>query len=335
MIWTILKFTVTFIVNMVLILPVTAILYSCFATPEMNDYAGRVSSFLGLPVTANNIFLVLLAALLFTTCVGWVLIQRCVIGKYLNCFLMKAYPLSEEEAMLLDKALMVLEKKGGIPKDRYNYYAIHIPTWNAVSFGKREIAVTALLLRDFSPEETAGVIAHEIGHHENGHINVNNAINGLWFLSGLCEKLLDLTFHVLIFLRFIPFVGFVSVILSWVIWIFLAVFNWLIRTPAYFIDLFFERRNEFTADAYAVKIGLGQGLIDSFHRIAQIEGNVPWWEVPNSNHPRTASRIRALEKLMEKKAREKELGYKPIFGAQNMKAVNAAAFINTMSNNRE
>ena len=333
LIWNLLYFSLTFAVNIILIIPVMSVVYSLNPYPELDLWAEKFLMAVGIVPTPDAIFLTLVMALLILTCAIWVALQYCPIGRFLNELVMHLTPPTEKEQEKLDLAISLIEQRSGVPKDSYRYYVCHIPDWNAVAFGGREIAVTSLMLRDFSAPTLAGMIAHEMGHHKHGDVKILAVQMGINFISWICCRLLNVLMFILNLARFIPFIGLFCALLSLVIYVLLIAYKWLITFPAHFVNLFFERHIEYGADSYAVKIGWGKELADGLRMIYEVEGNVQWWRAFASTHPRTKSRIRTIEKLLEKKAREEELGYQPVFAAPNMKAVNAAALINDMSKN--
>ena len=68
-----------------------------------------------------------------------------------------------------------------------------------------------------------------------------------------------------------------------------------------FITILGYRSQEYQADAYAYKLGLGPELIKGFEHLLKINGD-NWffldWFV--SDHPGTKKRIKRIEKMMEK-----------------------------------
>lgn len=69
--------------------------------------------------------------------------------------------------------------------------------------------------------------------------------------------------------------------------------------PSRLLSNLFSRKIESEADAYAIKIGLGNELIDGLYRLYYFYGNDPWWVIPFSDHPRLMGRIKKLQKRIE------------------------------------
>ncbi len=69
--------------------------------------------------------------------------------------------------------------------------------------------------------------------------------------------------------------------------------------PSRLLSNLFSRKIESEADAYAIKIGLGNKLIDGLYRLYYFYGNDPWWVIPFSTHPRLMGRIKKLQKRIE------------------------------------
>lgn len=299
--WNIPSLLLTLTVDCILILPVLAMVKAFVPMPEADAFVSSVLQLLSIPVNQDTVFLSESLCLLVVSCFLWTFVfPYFPLTRFLQRELMNFEKPLPEEQEKLDGVLDYLERKTGISRDAYNYFVVRLPMWNAVSVGAKDIGITALLLRDFDEKQLAGVIAHEIGHHRHGDIKFQNVCNGAAALCWVCSKILQVTCFVLNLMRFIPFLGLVTVFISLVITLFIVVYNWCIMFPSRIISLFFSRHIEYAADAYAVKIGLGRELSSSLREIQAIEQKTHWWQIPFTDHPRTKSRIKTIEKKLAK-----------------------------------
>lgn len=299
--WNIPSLLLTLTVDSILILPVLAMVRSFVPMPEADAFVASILQVFTLPVNQETVFLSESLCLLLISCFLWTFVfPYFPLTRYIQRELMNFEKPLPEEQDKLDVVLDYLEKQTGIAKDEYNYFVLRLPIWNAVSVGAKDIGITALLLRDFDKKQLAGIIAHEIGHHRNGDIKFQNVCNGASALCWVCSKILQVTCFVLNLMRFIPFLGIVTAFTALIINLLILVYNWLIMFPTRIISLFFSRHIEYAADAYAVKIGLGRELASSLKEIQGIEQKLHWWQIPFSDHPRTKSRIKTIEKKLAK-----------------------------------
>ena len=74
-----------------------------------------------------------------------------------------------------------MEEKG-IDTTKYKYFVSSCSEINAFASGAKDITITQPMLSAFSVKELAGIIAHEMGHHQNGDILFLICLMGLVFL---------------------------------------------------------------------------------------------------------------------------------------------------------
>lgn len=297
--WNVLNLFLMFFVNMVIIVPVMVVARSFIQTPDVDMFVLKGLALLFHEVTPNMVLLTEITGVVAASCLIWTMVlPNFPVTRSIMRSVMNFEEPTEEEQAKINKAWDVLESRAVVSRKNYQCFVWKINAWNAISCGANDIAISGILLRDFSPEQLAGIMAHEIGHHVHGDIKYQNIINGMTFVSNVCVKILVVLRFVLDVLRIIPFLGWFTAILSFSISIFFALYSYLIVFPARFFNSFFTRRNEYAADAYAVKLGLGNELISGMNEIIKVERKMHWWEVFLSDHPRTKSRIKAAKKKM-------------------------------------
>lgn len=298
--WNVLNLFLMFIVNMIIIVPVMVMMRSFIQTPEIDMFFLKVLAVAFHEVTPNMVLLAEIVGIVGISCLIWTLVlPNFPVTRSIMRNIMNFEEPSEKEQDKLDKVWKILESSAAVSRNDYQCFVWKINAWNAISSGANDIAISGILLRDFTPEQLAGIMAHEIGHHVHGDIKYQNIINGMAFICNICVKILVMLRFFLNLLRFIPFLGWFTAILAFSISIFFSIYNYLIIFPARFFNSFFTRRNEYAADAYAVKLGLGTELISGLKEVIMVERKLHWWEVFLSDHPRTKSRIKAAQKRME------------------------------------
>lgn len=295
-----LSLLLTFFVDYILILPVFFLLKLFIETPKIDMWISSALQSMAISTDPEIIILAESFILLSANCILWTFVfpyfppTRFIQRKLMNFEI----PCPQEEKKL-QTALAYLENRTGISKNHYNYFILRSPDWNAYSAGANDIAVTPLILRDFNKEQIAGILAHEIGHHQNFDIKIKNLCNGASSLCYLCSKLLQIMCFVLNLLRFIPFLGIVTTLFALVLTVFITIYNWFIMFPYRMLSLFLFRQLEYSADAYAVNIGMGRELVSSLYEFMKIEHCPTLWQNLWSDHPQTNKRIKAIEKRLK------------------------------------
>ncbi|MEL6424369.1 MAG: M48 family metalloprotease [Pseudomonadota bacterium] len=165
---------------------------------------------------------------------------------------------------------------------RLDVYVYEVPVINGLAAPDGRIFITRGFLDKYRlgvvrAEELASVIAHELGHVALGHSR---------------RRMLDFTGQnavrvvlTMVLGRFIPFVG-----------------PWIANLLTSALAARLSRQDEYEADAYAAalmtKIGLGTGpQVAMFRKLEQIAGGTPGTLAWLMSHPRTDSRIAAIERL--------------------------------------
>ena len=201
-----------------------------------------------------------------------------------------------EEQEKLEEVFRYIKEKTKVDPGKYRYFVQRTPEMNALASGVKDITVTSGLLSAFPVNEIAGIIAHEMGHHKNKDVIFMNITRGITMLSQLFLKILVVCVYILNLFRFIPLLGLVAFAFALLIGLFVTAYSFLICFPSRVIHLFFNRHVEYKADAYAVKVGLGEEMAQGLYRLYKFYGDSPWWSVLSLDHPRTKSRIKSIMK---------------------------------------
>ncbi len=220
-------------------------------------------------------------------------------------------PLTPWEQARLDAAL-ARPRACGIPIPRY-IFAVDGEGLNAFVSGRALYVYREL----FAHEGLAGVLAHELGHHNSLDGRISGAIFGLTLPGGFL-----LTYGLLSVLQWVAYGAFMLLLGLFVI-IFLLmglnVWGFLRRIFGVSVGLtrmaiifavggvgtallgslwrgYFVQR-EFAADAYAARLGYADSLIRFFEHEVLNDVSIPWYTQPS--HPPTTRRIAALEQLAQ------------------------------------
>ena len=201
----------------------------------------------------------------------------------------------------LYKILQDLCRRENTDPSRYSLYVNEDQTINAYALGDKHITVNRGTLNLMDDEEIEGILAHELGHLHHRHTFASLLCVGMnWFSRVICLIYRCANFFVWL-IHWIPFLGwFASIIMILINWQH-VIFSWVLKIPMDFITILGYRSQEYQADAYAYKLGLGPELIKGFEHLLKINGD-NWffldWFV--SDHPGTKKRIKRIEKMMEK-----------------------------------
>lgn len=163
-------------------------------------------------------------------------------------------------------------------------YIVEDKSVNAFAVGCNTIALNRGAIDSLDENELKGIIAHEMGHLNNGDTKVKLVMmigNGLFSIFMFLFKLIlsmDNDKDSNAFLMLIP------AFISFVVASFFAIGN---------------RSNEYKADQFAYEIGYGDGLLETLYLLKEIEmGNrISLVEKLKSSHPALDKRIERLEIL--------------------------------------
>jgi len=214
--------------------------------------------------------------------------------------------------------------------------------WEAFAIGVRTIAVSKAMLRDLSPNELEGVMAHELGHL----VSHDTIIAAAYLQARLLTYWLSIVFRWIARILTLGFWdtrrirttrGSVRIrrpaLFRGVIWLILAVMllyyihylyglialtvfviifailNRIVR----FFDLLLSRMTEYRQDAYAHRLGFGRELRDVLAKLAEKNEQTvrPYFIAFNSTHPIIYNRIRRLEQLEDAEDQRRTLNTNP------------------------
>lgn len=74
-----------------------------------------------------------------------------------------------ETKMYLERLMRDICRRGRLELSDFRLYTAKADDYNAWAIGGNHITVTERLLNEFSEEEVKGILAHEVGHLQNGH----------------------------------------------------------------------------------------------------------------------------------------------------------------------
>lgn len=186
----------------------------------------------------------------------------------------------------------------------------------AFATGMRTIAISKGMLKNLSPEELKGIMAHELGHLESWDCILGAALTTASFIPikihRLFSRIANFLFRgcLLILLRIgmivILFLAYAYLLYSHgypshpnsIFFIFLIVFP-VFQRLTNFGWLLISRFREYRQDAFAHSLGYGEGLLEALHKVT-LDGDMPVNQYQNlmkGSHPIIYNRIRRLEKL--------------------------------------
>ncbi|MBS1604238.1 MAG: M48 family metalloprotease [Bacteroidetes bacterium] len=242
------------------------------------------------------------------------------------CFARVRRPIRVEEEQLRS-AFTTVSRNAGYHK-RICLRVIESDEWEAFATGVRTIAISKAMLRDLSPNELEGVMAHELGHLVSHDTIIAAAytqarlltywLNILfrWVARALAIRfretrtirtirgpvsrtrltllrgIIGMTLAILMMYYIHYLFGFIAAALFVIVF---AILNRIVR----FFDLLLSRMTEYRQDAYAQRLGFGKELRDVLVKLAEKDEQTvrPYFIVFNSTHPIIYNRIRRLEQL--------------------------------------
>jgi heat shock protein HtpX len=234
--------------------------------------------------------------------------------------------LREEER--LEPALQELLQKVGTGR-RVRVWIEESREWNAHATGLHTIAITRGLLEELSPSELRGVLAHELGHLLSGDTLAASA----FLTAGVLPQLVFRVYRIAAGVVRLAFIstgtvrtggGLVRVsrinllggavvllLLGYGLYrihllkalvpviLFVLLFGILNRIFL-FLRLLLMRLAEYRQDAFAFRMGYGEGLLQALMKLAAAHEPLVnrYYIVMHSSHPVIYNRIRRLEKLI-------------------------------------
>jgi Zn-dependent protease with chaperone function len=204
-----------------------------------------------------------------------------------------------KEAALTNRLFLVTERlKKGFPENppKFEYYVGDDPMVNAFALPGGKVVVMRGLLEEATPDEMAGVLAHEVSHVIQKH--------GMRQLAQLVGPMLIVEY---LFNQS----GAVAA---------------LVAMSAMFSTLEYSRANETEADNKAwdimVKANIDpRSLTTFFRKLRKTEGKRSGRPDIFSTHPATSDRIKTLEERWQQTSRK--TGYAPVNGGPDLKPADA------------
>ena len=295
------------------------------------------------------LLLLILSGIYISKLTGWSI----VVGWTLYCFSsawlftgLRLYfaqvrrPIRIEEEQLRS-AFSTVAKNAGYHK-RICLRVIESDEWEAFATGVRTIAISKAMLRELSPNELEGVMAHELGHL----VSYDTIIAAAYAQARLLTYWLIILFKWIIRVLTLGFrdtrtirttMGSFRIrrpaLFGGIVWLILAVlllyhihslyglialgvsvitFTILNRIVRFF-DLLLSRMTEYRQDAYAQRLGFGRELRDVLAKLAEKREQPvrPYFVVFSSTHPIIYNRIRRLEQLEDAEDQRRTLNTNP------------------------
>lgn len=210
-----------------------------------------------------------------------------------------------ETKMYLKRLMRDICRRGRLELSDFRLYTAKADDYNAWAIGGNHITVTERLLNEFSEEEIKGILAHEVGHLQNGHSRFGLLRYGMEWFSGIIVYVYSVVTLLLAFFRWIPVLGIFIGIVNFFILIqyyFLKIF---LQIPLWFFTQFGSRRNEYAADEYACGLGLGMELAVGLVHLEHIfhSGRRDWFSRLFDDHPDIPSRLERIRKILMERER--------------------------------
>ena len=246
--------------------------------------------YFNIPLTESNIIIVLSALTLLVPCL---LYRTWIMQRYL-CWSLNCQRPTGEAAERLQQAISIVCRKAGLDSSDYNLYVCKANVLNAFAVGSNNIAVTLPLLTAMSIPDIAGILAHEMGHIQNRDTNAALLTSTMSSFGNLVVRIYSFITLALQLLSFIPVIGWFAAIISWFFVIQIWLFQFLMQLPLHIVTMFSSRQDEFEADLYACKIGLGIELYNGLSGISQGEAKMGFAARILSSHPATQQRLERI-----------------------------------------
>ena len=240
-----------------------------------------------VPVTDANVVLALSVLTLLIPC----LISKTALMQRYFCWVLHCTKPKGAETELLQAALTMVRRATGLRQDDFQLYVCQSKIYNAFAVGDNNIAVTRPLLTVMPMSYLAGILAHEVGHIQHNDTLILYLSNAMSSFGNLVLRFYSFIVIILGLLSFIPLVGIITAILSWIFLIQIYIFQFLLQLPLQLVHQFNSRRDEYAADRYACEAGLGMELYNGLRLIATGEKQLTFWQRLTSDHPDTQKRL--------------------------------------------
>ncbi len=200
----------------------------------------------------------------------------------------------------LNESMQLACNKAKLNAANYKLYVrYNEDSLNAWAFGQNRIMVTVPLLSSMDTKLIAGILAHELGHIRNGDTQVLSLTGCMSFFGELSVNILAGITRFLSFFCFVPILNLGIALVNLILFVSITLIKYLVLKPVDLIMLFFSRSNEFAADRYACKIGLGPELYQALSIITSGEDQQGIIEQLWSTHPVTKKRLARIQEFVE------------------------------------
>ncbi len=205
-----------------------------------------------------------------------------------------------ENLLRLQAVIRDICRRAGLDPTDFHLYTADRKDYNAWAIGGNAITVTEWLLRDFTDEEVEGIVAHEVGHLQNGHTRVSLITYGMGWFGSIIVWVYNIFILLCAFLRWIPVLGLILGLISFFILIQYYVLNFFLQIPLWFLNQFGSRQNEYEADEYACRIGLGRELAEGLLHLENVfrQGKRGWFESLFYDHPDIPKRLQRIQEIL-------------------------------------
>lgn len=240
-----------------------------FIHPIRNRVLSEILTVLRIPCTGRNVVIFLSAACILIP----VLLHRSKLMMRYALWTMGCRKPDEKEKYRLEEAMSIVCEKTGDDKADYDLYVSDMDEDNALALGDNIIAVTKGLLDSpyVSAYTIAGLMAHEVGHIKNHH-NHMYLVNGVVSMLGnTVIRLYHTIGEILIELTGIPVLGYLLGFWAWFFKLLAVAMDVVLAFPENIISSRRSRQNEYEADEYACRIGMGLWLFKALEYIKRHE----------------------------------------------------------------
>jgi heat shock protein HtpX len=281
---------------------------SIFVALFFNTYAHSHADLLNWLLPVASSLVVLSLALLFNSSAGeWMLRLSFGARKPIQREKNKLHPIIERVQDAVETKL----KKKRIP---VHLMVVDESFPNAFALGKSTIIITRAQYEKSTDDEIAGVLAHEFGHLHNGDSNKLGMVFGMNLVTMMISMVAGFFAMIIGGFKalgrvtrgdaglFMLFAGFMIGSFVWFFKLFVNGGHWLLRLGMLFVG----RKQEYRADAFAVQIGFGEGLLSDFEKIKDQSYETPKTLIGRlyDTHPAIMLRIGEIEKLLSEQVVE-------------------------------
>ncbi|HUF99251.1 MAG TPA: M48 family metalloprotease [Ilumatobacter sp.] len=224
--------------------------------------------------------------------------------------LLRARKPRDNEVLVLLPLWRDLARRANLPQTRYSIRVIDSDELNAFACGGHLVIVTSFALAELTPEQVAGVLAHELSHHLGWHTAALTLSHWLslpvvllarvgFFLQNVASAATD---SYATHSAALTALGRAAALgLTAVSWVFLAA---LYASDA--MANLVGQGSEFEADRRAVRMGYGKPLAEALRVVIRHGGGerpIGWRARLAASHPPARTRVARIEAMMRHPSR--------------------------------